>query len=44
MNALIEDGVVNISTYVNQIKENVEAKVGLITSITPRPFKDRMRH
>lgn len=43
MNALIEEGVVNISTYANQISGDLEAKVGLITAITPVPFKDQRR-
>jgi hypothetical protein len=44
MNALIEEGVVNISTYATHIKGDIEARVGLITAITPTPFKDRRRH
>ena len=43
MNALIEEGVVNISTYANKIRGNVEVKAGFITAIPPGPFLDR-RH
>jgi hypothetical protein len=43
MNALIEEGVVNISTYANNLRGNVEAKAGFITAITPDSFRDK-RH
>ena len=44
MNALIEEGVVNISTYASQIKGSAEVKAGLITAIPPDPFRDKRRH
>lgn len=44
MNALIEEGVVNISTYATHIKKGITgAKAGLITAIPPDPFRDK-RH
>jgi len=43
MNALIEEGVVNISTYATNIKGSVEVKAGLITAIPPKPFLDKRR-
>lgn len=45
MNAFIEEGIVNISTFATNIKErDIEVKVGLITAIPPGPFLDRRRH
>ena len=44
MNSLIEEGVVNISTYASTIKGSVEVKAGLITAIPPKPFSDKRRH
>jgi hypothetical protein len=45
MNSLIEEGVVNISTYAKKLKsvDNMEVKTGLITAIPPDPFFDK-RH
>lgn len=43
MNALIEEGVVNISTYASNIKRKIGVKAGLITAIPPKPFFDRRR-
>lgn len=45
MNSLVEEGVVNISTYAKKLKsvDNVEVKAGLITAIPPDPFFDK-RH
>ena len=43
MNALIEEGVMNISTYATNIKGSVEVKAGLITAIPPKPFLDKRR-
>jgi hypothetical protein len=44
MNALIEEGVVNISTYAINFKGTVKARAGLITAIPPGPFFDKRRH
>ena len=45
MNSLIEEGVVNISTYAVHIKSPIaEVKAGLITAIPPGPFSDKRRH
>jgi hypothetical protein len=44
MNSLIEEGVVNISTYATHIKESAEVKAGFITAIPPDPFRDNRRH
>lgn len=45
MNSLIEEGVVNISTYGTKLghhsDKKIEIKAGLITSITPAVFKDK---
>jgi hypothetical protein len=43
MNALIEEGIVNISTYANNIQEDIEANAGLITAIPHALFNDK-RH
>jgi len=43
MNALIEEGIVNISTYANHIEGKVEVKAGLVTAIPPDPFRDKRR-
>jgi hypothetical protein len=43
MNALVEEGVVNVSTYANRIQASIEAKAGLITAIPIDPFLDK-RH
>ena len=47
MGAMIEEGVVNISTYATKIrqadKKKLDVSVGLITSITPEIFEDK-RH
>jgi hypothetical protein len=43
MNALIEEGVVNISTYANKIRGKLEVRAGFITAIPLGPFLDR-RH
>lgn len=45
LNALIEEGVVNISTYASSIRASKrDVKAGLITAITPGPFGDKRRH
>jgi hypothetical protein len=43
MNSLIEEGVVNISTYSNQIDGKKEVRAGLITAIPAGPFSDKRR-
>lgn len=43
LNALIEEGVVNINTYATHLQGTVTAKAGIITAITPDAFGDR-RH
>jgi len=43
MNALIEEGIVNISTYATHLKGKVETRAGLITAIPPDSFRDK-RH
>ena len=44
MNALIEEGVISLSTYATQFRGETEVKAGLITAIPPGPFKDKRRH
>jgi hypothetical protein len=43
MNALIEEGVVNLNTFATQLQGHVQVKAGFITAITPDSFEDR-RH
>jgi hypothetical protein len=43
LNSLIEEGIVNISTYITHINENVEVKAGLLAAIPSEPFHDK-RH
>ena len=43
LNSVIEEGIVNISTYMTQINEKVEVRAGLLTAIPSGPFRDR-RH
>lgn len=43
MNSLIEEGVVNVSTYATHLAGAVEAKAGLITAIPPKPFFDKRK-
>ena len=44
MNSFIEEGVVNMSTYAENLKINMEVKAGFITAIPPNPFHDKRRH
>jgi len=43
LNSFIEEGIVNISTYMTRINEKVEVRAGLLTAIPSEPFRDR-RH
>jgi hypothetical protein len=43
MNALIEEGIVNLNTYATQLQGGVQVKAGFITAITPDSFEDK-RH
>jgi hypothetical protein len=44
MNSFIEEGVVNMSTYAQHLKMDVEVKAGFITAIPPNPLYDKRRH
>lgn len=44
MNALIEEGIVSLSTYAVKLQVTLEVKAGLITAIPPKPFHDKRRH
>lgn len=43
MNALIEEGVMSLSTYATHFKGEIEVNAGLITAIPPKPFFDKRR-
>lgn len=42
-NSLLEEGVVNIASFVHHINRSAEVKAGLITAIPPDDFGDRRR-
>lgn len=43
LNSLIEEGIVNISTYITHIDEEFEVRAGLLTAIPSEPFRDHRR-
>jgi len=43
LNSLIEEGIVNISTYATHLMGTVEIRAGIITAIPKEPFFDKRR-